>query len=136
MVKLFVRSKRWSRQRLDCTLYLYFTAVQCTATTASCTLHCTVLILYKSCLSSCLSVGVHLDVASGKHLMLLQNSWTSLPFFEVDEDDWYDSEAKVCFVNTQQTAVLPHFRTNDFAVAESGVVGAGVAEPAPVGCCQ
>ena len=78
-------------------------------------------------------VGVRRDAVSGKHFMLLQNSWASLPFFEVDENYWYSSEAEVCFVATKQTKLRPGFVTNDLCVAESAIVGAGVAEPELVG---
>ena len=73
-------------------------------------------------------VGVRFDVASGKYFMICQNSWARLPFFEVDEDYWYDCKAQVSFVNTKQTALRPGYATNDLLVAESAVVGAGVAE--------
>lgn len=78
-------------------------------------------------------VGVRFDAVSCKHFMILQNSWASLPFFEVDEDYWYASEAVVSFVTTKQTKLRPGFVTNDLCVAESAIIGAGVAEPALVG---
>ena len=78
-------------------------------------------------------IGVRRDAISDKHFMLLQNSWASLPFFEVDEDYWQSSEAEVCFVATKQTKLRPGFDTNDLCAAESAIVGAGVAEPALVG---
>jgi hypothetical protein len=74
-------------------------------------------------------LGVRWDAASGKHFMLLQNSWESLPFFEVDEDYWVACKAQVSFIVTPQTAPRRGFVTNDFISAESGVEGAGVAEP-------
>jgi hypothetical protein len=74
-------------------------------------------------------LGVRRDAASGKHFMLLQNSCASLPFFEVDEDYWVASKAKVHFIVTPQTAPPAGFITNDLISAESGVVGAGVAYP-------
>jgi hypothetical protein len=77
-------------------------------------------------------VGVRFDTESGKHFMLLQNSWEGLPFFEVDENYWYASEAAVCFVLTPQDAPRAGFATNDLRSAESGVVGAGVAAPPSV----
>ena len=79
-------------------------------------------------LHSVVLVGVRRDARSGKHFMLLQNSWANLPFFEVDEDYWYASKAEVNFVVTPQTAARPGFITNSLDIAESGVVGAGVVE--------
>ena len=64
---------------------------------------------------------------------MLQNSWQSLPFFEVDEEYWYASEAKVRFVVTRQNSIQPCFDANDLKVAESGIIGVGVAEPEPMG---
>jgi hypothetical protein len=78
-------------------------------------------------------VGVRFDTDTRKHVMLLQNSWEGLPFFEVDEDYWCASKAQVSFVVTPQDAPRAGYTTNDFRSAESGVVGAGVAAPPYVG---
>jgi hypothetical protein len=74
-------------------------------------------------------VGVRLSPVSRKHFMLLQNSHAGLPFFEVDEDYWFECKAEVSFVRTPQPTARPGFMTNSLVVAESGVVGAGVAAP-------
>ena len=78
-------------------------------------------------------VGVRYDAATGKHFLLLQNSWERLPFFEVDEGYWQASEATVSFVKTPQLSLRAGFATNDLRSAESGVIGAGVSAPPLVG---